>query len=173
MQLVRAIQGGIDAYGDGLPDLDANRIYYAGQSFGGIYGTMFLGIESDVRAGVPNVPGGSIIDIVRMSPGFRPLLGAILLVRSPSLENLPFVPNLFPFNDNKPLRDEATVINTVPGAIAIQTVEDTASWLGQPGDPVAWAPFIRKNRKSTRLNSSHQIISYAVFCLKKKKKKKS
>src|SRR5258708_27219537 len=26
-----------------------------------------------------------------------------------------------------------------------------------------------KDRKSTRLNSSHQIISYAVFCLKKKK----
>src|SRR5438552_7927349 len=30
----------------------------------------------------------------------------------------------------------------------------------------------RRDRKSTRLNSSHQIISYAVFCLKKKKKKK-
>src|SRR5258708_26750606 len=28
----------------------------------------------------------------------------------------------------------------------------------------------KKDRKSTRLNSSHQIISYAVFCLKKKKK---
>src|SRR5258708_19512318 len=27
----------------------------------------------------------------------------------------------------------------------------------------------RADRKSTRLNSSHQIISYAVFCLKKKK----
>src|SRR5207244_13420767 len=27
-----------------------------------------------------------------------------------------------------------------------------------------------EDRKSTRLNSSHQIISYAVFCLKKKKK---
>src|SRR5258708_31486234 len=27
-----------------------------------------------------------------------------------------------------------------------------------------------RDRKSTRLNSSHQIISYAVFCLKKKKK---
>src|SRR5260221_9359455 len=26
-----------------------------------------------------------------------------------------------------------------------------------------------KNRKSTRLNSSHTVISYAVFCLKKKK----
>src|SRR5258708_30519931 len=30
--------------------------------------------------------------------------------------------------------------------------------------------FDNKDRKSTRLNSSHQIISYAVFCLKKKKK---
>jgi len=30
---------------------------------------------------------------------------------------------------------------------------------------------LRPDRKSTRLNSSHQIISYAVFCLKKKKKK--
>ena len=31
---------------------------------------------------------------------------------------------------------------------------------------------ISQDRKSTRLNSSHQIISYAVFCLKKKKKTK-
>src|SRR5258708_27955474 len=31
----------------------------------------------------------------------------------------------------------------------------------------------RRDRKSTRLNSSHQIISYAVFCLKKKKKMSS
>src|SRR5258708_14895782 len=29
---------------------------------------------------------------------------------------------------------------------------------------------VSRDRKSTRLNSSHQIISYAVFCLKKKKK---
>src|SRR5438132_12174673 len=28
-----------------------------------------------------------------------------------------------------------------------------------------------QDRKSTRLNSSHTVISYAVFCLKKKKKK--
>src|SRR2546426_5458928 len=30
----------------------------------------------------------------------------------------------------------------------------------------------RRDRKSTRLNSSHLVISYAVFCLKKKKKRK-
>src|SRR5207244_11313224 len=34
------------------------------------------------------------------------------------------------------------------------------------------SPIGVSDRKSTRLNSSHQIISYAVFCLKKKKQKK-
>src|SRR5258708_10667470 len=33
-----------------------------------------------------------------------------------------------------------------------------------------WPVAGKRDRKSTRLNSSHQIISYAVFCLKKKKK---
>src|SRR3712207_6969369 len=37
---------------------------------------------------------------------------------------------------------------------------------GERGDPGAQ----REDRKSTRLNSSHANISYAVFCLKKKKK---
>src|SRR5690554_7021390 len=32
---------------------------------------------------------------------------------------------------------------------------------------------LKQDRKSTRLNSSHVRISYAVFCLKKKKKKKT
>src|SRR5438309_7080946 len=34
-------------------------------------------------------------------------------------------------------------------------------------DDIVWVP--RGDRKSTRLNSSHSSISYAVFCLKKKK----
>src|SRR5205807_8865111 len=40
------------------------------------------------------------------------------------------------------------------------------------GRRVRPAPLGRRDRKSTRLNSSHLVISYAVFCLKKKKKKK-
>src|ERR1022692_1472362 len=32
--------------------------------------------------------------------------------------------------------------------------------------------LFRSDRKSTRLNSSHLVISYAVFCLKKKKKQR-
>src|SRR5258708_21530418 len=38
-------------------------------------------------------------------------------------------------------------------------------------DPRAGGRGALPDRKSTRLNSSHQIISYAVFCLKKKKEK--
>src|SRR5438105_10194160 len=37
--------------------------------------------------------------------------------------------------------------------------------------PDGRALFALKDRKSTRLNSSHEWISYAVFCLKKKKTK--
>src|SRR5258708_10106851 len=39
--------------------------------------------------------------------------------------------------------------------------------------PLHWDGSAWRDRKSTRLNSSHQIISYAVFCLKKKKTQKS
>src|SRR5207249_9872345 len=51
----------------------------------------------------------------------------------------------------------------------------------EPGiehDPEKWEPVFgkdhaqaKRDRKSTRLNSSHVSISYAVFCLKKKKKR--
>src|SRR5258708_10490679 len=57
----------------------------------------------------------------------------------------------------------------------------TDDQLGVVGSPLLfimlprWMPSALRigplgDRKSTRLNSSHQIISYAVFCLKKKKK---
>src|SRR5438445_13478553 len=49
----------------------------------------------------------------------------------------------------------------------------TRAWASDPGRP-DWAGRVdgrsRTDRKSTRLNSSHANISYAVFCLKKKKK---
>src|SRR5258708_40379906 len=41
----------------------------------------------------------------------------------------------------------------------------------EPFYAIEGCPMKLLDRKSTRLNSSHQIISYAVFCLKKKKKK--
>src|SRR5947207_8184501 len=41
------------------------------------------------------------------------------------------------------------------------------------GDPLHPETNPQQDRKSTRLNSSHTVISYAVFCLKKKKKSKT
>src|SRR5205085_9820874 len=43
--------------------------------------------------------------------------------------------------------------------------------LGEGPRGVGSQPGDRQDRKSTRLNSSHSQISYAVFCLKKKKKR--
>jgi hypothetical protein len=140
MQLVREIRVGMDVDGDGTPDLDPSRIYYLGQSLGGIYGTIFLAVEPNVLFGVPNVPGGSLLQIARLSPDFRVLVALALAIRTPSLLNEPF-PN---FNEALPLRDQPPLINTVPGADAIQQYLDHSDWVGQAGDPVAYAPYLQK-----------------------------
>src|SRR2546427_7731371 len=59
------------------------------------------------------------------------------------------------------------------GIASSAQVECTASSLQEaaPLDITHKAVARRRDRKSTRLNSSHSQISYAVFCLKKKKKK--
>src|SRR2546422_8602043 len=55
---------------------------------------------------------------------------------------------------------------------AAADVEDRAPYLHRAVVPLGPAPgrSPAADRKSTRLNSSHGYISYAVFCLKKKKK---
>jgi Bacterial Ig-like domain len=142
MQLVRVLEGGIDVDGDGSADLSGSRIYYVGQSFGGIYGVQLLGLEPDIRAGVPNVPGGSVIEIARLSPSFRPLVGISLITRIPSLYNA--VPNasFTSFVENIPLRDLPLLVDTVPGASAIQTLIDDTEWAQQSANPAAYAPFL-------------------------------
>src|SRR2546426_9218291 len=54
---------------------------------------------------------------------------------------------------------------------AIEAIEKSAN-TGKIGDGKIFVFDLEKviDRKSTRLNSSHLVISYAVFCLKKKKK---
>src|SRR5207248_9750217 len=54
--------------------------------------------------------------------------------------------------------DAITVILTIAGGFGVGYFSTLAN-----GCP------LRQDRKSTRLNSSHRTISYAVFCLKKKK----
>src|SRR5437867_9258069 len=68
---------------------------------------------------------------------------------------------LFPYTT---LFRSAAVVGTVNGDALNYSLATTASQFSN----VATYPI---DRKSTRLNSSHRTISYAVFCLKKKKKK--
>src|SRR2546430_11083569 len=83
----------------------------------------------------------------------------------------------------------------VAGSMAGVGVAQTHGWVCEPsstGPPIAWLVMVSearrplesatkslrpctmpiRDRKSTRLNSSHSQISYAVFCLKKKKNKR-
>jgi dienelactone hydrolase len=143
MQLVKTLERGVDVDGDGQPDLSRSRIYYSGQSFGGIYGVQLLGLEPDIRAGVPNVPGGPIIEIARLSPSFRPLVGIALITRTPSLYNnpAPNSPFFTNFNENMPLRDQPLVMASAD-QIAIQNVIDDTEWAQQAANPAAYAPHI-------------------------------
>lgn len=140
MQLVREIEVGMDVDGDTVPDLDPSRLYYFGQSLGGIYGTPLLAVEPNILAGVVNVPGGPIIEIARLSPVFRPALGLNLSLRIPSLINI----GGLLFNENMPLRDQPPVVNTVAGAIDIQQILEWSEWATGAGNPVAYAPHLRK-----------------------------
>jgi hypothetical protein len=145
VQLMRQIQAGMDVDGDGSVDLNASRMYYSGQSFGGIYGTILLGVAADIRAGVPNVAGGSIIEVARLG-AFRPLVGFGLITRVPSLYNNP-APDQFLTNfvEAMPLRNLPTLLNPPPGSMEIAKSLDRLEWAQQSGNPVAYAPYIRKH----------------------------
>ncbi len=156
MQLVREVEIGMDVDGNGARDLDPARISYFGQSFGGIYGTKFLAVEPNVRLGVPNVPGGAIIEIARLSPAFRGLVTLSLLSRTPPLINLPG----FAFNENIPLRNLPPVIDTVPGASAIQRQIEWSEWATQAGNPAAYAVHVR-SRPLVGVPAKTIILQYA------------
>jgi hypothetical protein len=148
MQLVRQFEAGVDIDGDGAADFDGRRISYAGQSFGGVYGTMFLGVERSVVAGVPVVGGGNLVDATRLG-SLRILRTSSLANRTPSLINLPPLPGVaapsnLQFDDNMPLRDEPTVVKHVPGALAIAALFERTEWAQQAGAAAAYAPLIRK-----------------------------
>jgi hypothetical protein len=169
MQLVRVIEVGMDVNGDSSPDLDPSRIYYVGQSFGGINGTELLAVEPNVRAGDFTSACGPWFELFRLSPVNRNGLGNFLAARVPSLINPPGVTEIGGvsvgsppyFNENMPLRDgipllvrlengtsneiRSPVINTVPGAMAIQQLFENSEWVMQAGDPVAYAPHLRKD----------------------------
>ncbi|MCX6602421.1 MAG: hypothetical protein NTV52_02370 [Acidobacteria bacterium] len=150
MQMVRVIQIGMDMDGDGTADLDPARITYLGSSLGGNYGVSFHAIEPAIRASAFSFAGGSRADVWRLGANrFQENLA--LQARIPSLINSPGITRIAGlalaapyFNENKPLRNQAPVINDVVGAVDIQRVLDHQNWTGHSADPVSFAPYIRK-----------------------------
>ena len=137
MQLAHAIRTGIDLDGDGTPDLDASRIYYAGESLGAMYGTIFSALEPAVRAAMLNVGGGSTVDIARWSPAYRDLSIEMLATRVPQLLN-----RLNRYDEDGVRPGEPPYVVRVPGAMAIQNVFENLEWLSMQGDPMAFAPHL-------------------------------
>jgi hypothetical protein len=150
MQLVREIQVGMDIDGDGKPDLDPSRIYDFGFSQGSNQGTIFAAVEPAVRSAVLTSAGGPIIDVLRLSPNDVAIYTSILASASPPLLNGPNGT----FIDNTPLRNQPPVINNVPGAEAIQELNDGGAWVSQAGEPVPYAQHLRKESLAGMLAKS-------------------
>jgi pimeloyl-ACP methyl ester carboxylesterase len=137
MQLVRAIQAGVDLTGVGRPELDSARIFYVGHSMGAVVGTILNAVEPGIQAAVLNGGGGTSMDLARW--GGNPLAIAILALRKPALLNLPG-PD---YDMDWPLRDQPPMIIKTPGAVAIQELAERIEWNTISGDPLAYAPHLR------------------------------
>ncbi|HET8579096.1 MAG TPA: hypothetical protein VFO18_18520, partial [Methylomirabilota bacterium] len=140
MQLIRAVGRGVDLDGDGRLDLDGSRVYYFGQSLGGIYGTLLMAVDPAVPVGVLNVPGGPIVEIARQSPVFRGLALAQLQRRRPPLVSS----EAKDFVEAIPLPGEAPVLAPATGALDIQAYFERVEWVSQSANPVAYAPYLRQ-----------------------------
>jgi hypothetical protein len=152
MQLVQVIKAGIDVDGDTVADIDPSRIYFIGASAGSMIGTIFLSLDPDVATGAASVMPGVIPEHARWQPNRRPLIGAALAHRTPSLINSPGLTDIDGvavdgpyFNENKPLRNQPPVINSVEGAMEIQRVLEYAEMVADTGlTPAVWARHLRE-----------------------------
>lgn len=79
LQVVAAIQAGMDVDGDGTVDLDPDHIEYAGASLGGIMGPELMAWAPGIEAGALAVPGGGLMNLVIDSDSF----GIIAVAMSP------------------------------------------------------------------------------------------
>lgn len=78
LQVVRALQEGIDADGDGQVDLTAAELAYAGVSLGGIMAPELLALSDDFKLAVALVPGARLGDIIAESGAFAQGLNQLL-----------------------------------------------------------------------------------------------
>jgi hypothetical protein len=140
MQLVRAIKAGVDLDGDGVADLDRNRIAYAGLSQGAMFGAILMAVEPDIEAAVLTAGAGSLVDTFRWVKDGPSRVAAIsaMSLRKPPLFNA----GQRDYDYDWPLRYQPVRIIGVPGAVALQEYLERAEWIMMPGDALGYAPHL-------------------------------
>jgi hypothetical protein len=126
-QVVRAIQGGVDLSplvpGVQGATLDATRVAYLGESFGGVLGSLFSSVEPDVHFFYLDVPGGGVMDYVATN--------------SPALSGFAnlFVPPTFGLDPEERLHRFHPLIGM-------------GSQIFDGADPLTYAPHTLRNRRT-------------------------
>ena len=101
-----------------------DRTGFVGNSLGAVVGMASLVAEPTLRAGVENVPPGSIVEVLATSPEFRPLVEVVFLPRL-GIEG--------PFDE-------------VSRHLLLDPVIDLSRWILEPADPLALARHLLSER---------------------------
>ena len=125
--------GSLDALlGGGV--LEPSNINYAGQSLGGILGTLYTSVAPDVNNVVLNVAGADPGNILLLSPSFTPQRTAFLATLAG--------------------------LGIVPGTIAFDTFVATAKWILDPADPQNMIYSVRNGGNIPASTLRHALIQY-------------
>ncbi len=125
---------------DGL-DLDLNRVYLAGQSLGAVQAALVHAVDPTIEVAALSVGGGTLVELARLSPTFRNILGAYFTqLRQPPIGDV-----MTPFDDEYPLRLRGASPVRSGNALSMQDVLEIAEWAQMPGDPIAFAPRFKRS----------------------------
>ena len=107
----------LDINGDGVVDIDPNRIHFVGHSLGGIVGTVYAGLPSALKSATGAMPGGGIAQMLKDSVSFGPRIvaGLVALGLTPGttlFENF--------FSDAQTAVDSGDPVNYIASAIALR-----------------------------------------------------
>jgi pimeloyl-ACP methyl ester carboxylesterase len=117
--------------------VDPTKVYYVGQSLGGIVGTQILATNPRYSRGVLNVPGGTVVDLFRTSPAFT--TGSDVATPDSPMERAfqAVIPG-FDLSKVDPTHPGFTTLDLAMAAAYLKTL-NVAKWIVDPADPVNYA----------------------------------
>src|SRR5207244_3653838 len=165
--------------------LRARRPVYSGKAFATVEVTGSPAIATTRPNAFPAVEaGGGAAEVVEIAASGIEVKAKLIDTKTSEAGELTIAEADIIVSGGRGLKEAANfslirdLAHAIGGAVGASRATVDAGWIdhqhqvGQTGRVVSpnlyIAAGVSGDRKSTRLNSSHQIISYAVFCLKKK-----